>query len=415
MHVLEDAAPEIPEQWAARRPELLHQFRVFNSDSKGYKGHVPRPANGMYEMLPPGSGREYESRTRAMWGSLSNKQRFREQCPVILMEGLVQGLQRRLLELSIPGLLSVLHMHGPEYAVASSSTNANRKLVLIPVSGYPLYKVYEDYSVSSGDVQWYGIRPKGPRELACNGKIAVSALRALPFASSFHTLSFQDCALMSVEEQRDAILAMVEVCRWNIYLTSLQFPPLCISLTKGGTRYVELWAQVGEAIWSNPRPLFTSLDFSGCGLGDFAMSQLLPALTRLFSSQQHGLAPVALLFSDCALSENGVASILHMMSGQDAPTGNTISLRSLQRLSFGGNPWNGAADVALQGLLNVLRQASGLRYLDLESSVIIVPVMDLSRVLVESSCPLRVLKLAGSAVPSREVQRAQSAIAVATT
>jgi len=58
---------------------------------------------------------------------------------------------------------------------------------------------------------------------------------------------------------------------------------------------------IGEAVWSNLRPMFTSLNFYKSYLVDIGLDQILPALVRLFSSTQRALTPVAISFEECKL------------------------------------------------------------------------------------------------------------------
>jgi hypothetical protein len=205
--------------------------------------------------------------------------------------------------------------------------------------------------------------------------------------------------LSAAAGQQEALTAMVQVCRWNTFISSLSFPPL-LEVDKAAIgRIAEVWAMIGEALWSNPRPLFTSLNFYKSYLGDVGLDQMLPALDRLFSSNQRALAPVALSFEECELTARGVANILGLLSSD------FVSLNSLQQLSIGRNPWvsQGDAGLHVDRLVSVLRKASLLRVLNVESSVGGYPMAVLSEALCASACPLMVIKLAGSPVPPQLV------------
>ena len=204
-----------------------------------------------------------------------------------------------------------------------------------------------------------------------------------------------DTVLSAAPSQQAALGAMVQVCRWNTFISSLSFPPLREVDRAAIGRIAEVWGMIGEALWSNPRPLFTSLNFYKSYLADIGLDQILPALDRLFSSNQRALAPVSLSFEECELTARGVSNILSLL-GSDS-----VSLSSLQQLSVGRNPWvvHGDTGPHIDRLVTVLKKASLLRMLNVESSLGVFPMAALSEALCASACPLAAIKLAGSPVP----------------
>ena len=180
--------PTIPSAWAATRPGYLHQFRVFNADEKGTKGIVPRPGRGLFEVLFADEAPVLEMTKNSSWAAIYNELRILPSCPVLQLDSLVVAISGRLLEQCPPGVLQILHLHGPEY-VRSSATARTLKLLLM-CQGSPAYNIAEDYSVVAGGIHWYSARTAAKRDLPCNPEIAVSGLQAASFSRRFHTLAF---------------------------------------------------------------------------------------------------------------------------------------------------------------------------------------------------------------------------------
>ena len=189
-----DISPSIPSAWASKRPSYLHQFRVFNSDEKGSKGIVPRPAKGLYESIGPGDPLTAELTSSSSWAAIPNEKRLISHCPVLLLDGLVMAISGRLLEQCPPGVLQILHLHGPEYILSSATARTLQMLH----QGYPTYSIAEDYSVLAGGIHWYSARTKERRDLPCNKEIAVSALQAASYSRRFHTLAFGNASPLTV-------------------------------------------------------------------------------------------------------------------------------------------------------------------------------------------------------------------------
>ena len=396
--------PIIPPAWAAKRPEFLHFYRSFLRDERSVQRVLPRPPKGLFEQIAAAHGQNVELSTSSTWAAVDNSNRVASHCPVVLLDGLVKAVTGRLLDQSPPGVLYILHLHGPEYALSSAHVRPQKFLHMAAVT-QATYSIGDDYSVTAGGIQWYGTRMAVDRLLPCDPRIAVSALRALSFSRNFHTLSFRHTALTSVQDLKAALLAVLEVCRWNTVLSALSFPPIApegrkalVSSVEAG-KVAELWAMIGTAIWSNPRPLFTSLIFNGSYLGDLGVNQLLPALSRLYFSSQRALAPVAICLDDCGLSPRGTADLLALLCS------NEVALASLQELSLGGNPWLDPRDNGrvVTVLLQLIMKATALRFLNVESTSAVLPMASFAEVLCNSPCPFEIIKLAGSAVPPEQV------------
>ena len=439
---------------------------MFNQDSKGYKGAVERPAGLLFEKInhdalpSPPSG-------PLSWATVENAQRIPVQCPIVKLESVVRGLRGQLgsthagfAEASAtgPGSLSLSNLHGEDYRCSAASTEQSVPVIFTPTSNHPVYAVQADFAVLSGGTPYHGILAGSHRqELPLAAQIVLSALQALPRCRAFHTLSYEHSALTDADMHAQALEAMVPVCRWNHHLSAIAFPPLsnrvdkATDLGRGSSGVAAVWAKIGYALWSNPRPLFHSLDFRQSRLHDTGLDMVLPALGRLFGSRGRlpgrgagsgeraeggrGLLPLRLCLDSCGITASGVEALCKLLlterpnhaveataEAKDGkgvaeaeaeaevsaslitPTGSTVA-SSLQELSLGGNDWCSAsgrgAEVRL--MRSVLQSCSLLSVLNLESTARVFPVNDLLEGLEGNQCPLTIVRLGGCKVPREQV------------
>lgn len=438
MLFLDDAAV-VPPEWLAKQPQYLHLFHTFNKDHKGVKPPIPRSPLDLLERIPIDSILSVELATKQNWIAVLNKDRLASQIPLYKCQTLIRCIGGKLLDRRYdnpntltaltanatrhtPGILQVLDLHGAEYKASSANVLPN-PVVKAPSNigdrdTEPAYCLLTEYDVLAGDVPYYGVTERaGPpgtteacRERPCNPGIATAALRALPYARIFNTLSFQGCVLTTIEGQKQALAAMVDVCRYNTYLNTIAFPPINTSGTHPQSD-IEAWAAIGAALWSNPRPLFTGLDFYKSNLGNSGVLQVLPAMERLFGASQRAIPPVCLRFDHNGLNNASVEYLCRFLLGEAVPTAGilispmgAVQLDWLQELSFGCNPWCNGQTVIVK-VLEIIQKCTLLKVLNLESSSGTFPVTMLYLTLEKQTppCPLSVLKLAGCRIAEAEV------------
>ena len=288
--------------------------------------------------------------------------------------------------------LIIKDLHGPEYKVSANNLS-------VPVDG-----VYD------GGVLYHVFNfPKEDENVLCNEEIATAAISAAHFNRKFYALSFSGCIFQSFESHLRILSAMSALISRNTNLNTIVFPPLVTmapTMHQHGTfvakkeastppqqewvkQYASVWCAIGEAMAYNPSPKFEFLTMSDCFMGDAGMEGLLRGLSKVF--QTCGLSPRILNFRGNFLSSTSVSKICRLLTGDI--NGRFVNLSWLQELSFGGNPWCNAPDV--EGLCNVIRQATSLQILDLSSSYGAFPLPQLRDALAESRCPLRVLIIGG--------------------
>jgi hypothetical protein len=285
-----------------------------------------------------------------------------------------------------PQEINVLKLHGSAYAQSIQRQPSSSPR---PDPSRPGYPVISDCQIASGGLYW-GSTPRS-NPLPCNPRILSALLETLKFNSWCHVLEFGDCFIPSKVE--DEILGlMADVCRCNTTMISLSFPPRAPSAPPVGpnTSQYQLWAKIGEALATNPNPLFSSLDFSNCHLGDDGIRAILPGLKRLFSMRN---VISSLKFNNNNLSGLGVAMICDaLLEGNfSAP------FSSLSELSFGDNPWCGLPNqVPMQQLSVIIRLSPQLQKLNVGSSDGLFSIHLLANDLIGSCCPLSELVLGGS-------------------
>ena len=285
-----------------------------------------------------------------------------------------------------PQEINVLKLHGSAYAqslgVRPSSTPR-------PSSLRPGYAVIAECQIASGGLYW-GSPPRA-NPLRCNPRIASSLLATLKYSSWCHVLEFGDCYIPS-QSEASILDLMADVCRCNTTLISISFPPRAPDALpiRQGTPQYESWTKIGECLAMNPSPLFSSLDFSNCRLGDDGVRAILSGLKRIFSLRN---IITSLRFNNNGLSGLGVAMICDaLLEGNlSAP------FSSLSEFSVGGNPWCGLPNqIPVKQLGLIVSLSPRLQKLDVGSSDGLFPIPLLVHDLISSVCPLRELVLGGS-------------------
>lgn len=327
----------------------------------------------------------------AEWVNTTPKERtISKLFPLYALDVLVAGLTGTLVSNKTYGYLDILSLHGDSYLSSSYYIDVKVGDAVVSNNTFPYAINMTTGSISAGGVWWYG-RVYKDKELVCNAHIAASAIKALTFSRFFHTLSFKKCALSGETAHLAVLREMIPLCRFNTCLMAIAFPPIAIPGGSVSLTYLDLYNQIGQALVSNQRPLFSSFDFSKCNINDKLLHSLLPGLSRLFVNLM--IPPVSLKFNNNFLTSTGVSSICRMLLASP--------LVRLMELSFGGNPWCHAPDI--QSLEAIIKNASSLCILNVESTQNNFPIQILRNVLTFSVCPLRELYVAGTPVHLMEV------------
>jgi hypothetical protein len=389
--------------WAATSPAFLHTYRHFFRPDFKCTAYIPRPLGGLYEFDPVGQNRPEPFSSPTLWADIENSKRLENGCPPFRLPGLVEASTNQLLARTTAGTVRIFDLHGSEYG--RSTNTALSPAVTHPRNpSEPGYVSCTDGSVVAGGALWHGLSSRSsPRLVGCE-QVILPALRALARTPHVQSLTFERIGLNSHSAALDALEAMADICRANMFLTSISFPfvskdagiPLPPDWVK---RYDALWKKIAEALLANPKPQFASFDFSGSHLSDAALDHMVPALVRLFSPSQCAIRPVSLCFRDNDLTAAGVAALCSKMLA-------VADLSSLQLLSFGGNDWTDVSSGvnAVDAVVSVIKRCPALKTLDVQAKYRYFPGLKaLHAALAESACPLEEFSIGGAPVIPREV------------
>jgi hypothetical protein len=384
----------IPAEWFATLPPMQHVHPAYyKAENKPTIG--PPPPRDLTKCYPP-AVQDYEALCRvkppprAYWSDIPFTERQKLGFPTPYLSAVAQAVSGALFadhsSVGDPQEINVLKLHGSAYA---QSLQIQPSFSPRPNQFNPGHPVIGECQIASGGLYWGS--PARSNPLPCNPRIVSSLLATLKYNSWCHVLEFGDCFIPSQSEETILGL-MADVCRCNTTLISISFPPRAKDAppVRPNTPQSQAWTKIGEAMAMNPSPLFTSLDFSNCHLGDDGIRAILPGLKRIFSMRN---VIASLKFNNNNLSGVGVALICDaLLEGNfSAP------FSSLSELSFGDNPWCGVpAQVPMQQLSLIVRLSPQLRKLNVGSSDDLFPIHLLMNDLIGSGCPLSELVLGGS-------------------
>jgi hypothetical protein len=381
----------IPDEWCATLPPMQHYHpEYYNPENKP---NFPAPAPKDLLSTAPPVLPEYAmlcravQPTQAYWSNISYGTRSQSGYPTLYLESVVQAISGVIClnhsSVGDPQEINVLKLHGTAYSqsLGVSSTPPNP-------TNRPGYPVLANCQIVAGGLVW-GSAPR-TNPLPCNPHLLSALLKTLKHNSWCQVLVFGDCFVPSSSED-DILTLFADVCRTNTTLLSISFPPRAVDATPilPRTGKYQLWARIGDALLSNPRPLFSSIDFTNCHLGDEGVRALLPGLARLFS---HRNTLASLKFNGNNLSAIGIAMICESLLASDSSS----PFFHLTELSFGGNPWCANPNTIPVQLLNaVVRLSPHLQTLDLEATDGVFPIQLMKFDLLGSSCPLVDLAVGG--------------------
>jgi hypothetical protein len=374
---------------------MQHYYLEYYQPENKPNFSAPPPREPL-KVAPPPALQEYCTLSLAAppivtyWSNVPYALRSQSGYPTPYLEPVVQAISGGIClghsSVGDPREVNVLKLHGTAYSqslgLSPPSSNLSRPGYTIPAEGV----------ITSGGLLW-GSSPRS-KPLPCNPKLVSALLKALKYNSWCEVLEFGDCFVLPASE--DEILSLfAEVCRSNTTLLSLSFPPRAADaspIVPKTNKYV-LYTQISDALLSNPRPLFSSFDFTNCRLGDEGVCALLPGLTRLFSRRN---TLTSLKFAGNNLSARGVALICEALLGGDSSS----PFFHLTELSFGGNPW--CADpnaIPVQHLNTIIRISPHLERLNLEATDGVFPIQFMKFDLIGSGCPLVDLTVGGFQLP----------------
>lgn len=285
-----------------------------------------------------------------------------------------------------PQEINVLKLHGSVY---SKCQGTNRDSLSRANNHRPGYHLLPNSRIASGSLVW-GTYPR-VESVPCNSKIVCALLRTLQHNSWCQVLEFGE-SFIPETALLDVLPLMRDLCRSNTSLISIAFPPRAADSPplSPSSPVFKLWAEIGNAIVQNPRPLFTSLDFSNCYLGDEAVRAILPGLKRIFAMRN---VLTSVKFSNNHLSGVGVALICESLLGGDTLT----PFCSLTELSFGNNPWcSNPNTTPIRQLGEIIKLSPQLQLLNLHSLDENFPIHMIKGELMGSPCPLTELVLGGA-------------------
>jgi hypothetical protein len=387
----------IPAEWCATLPPMQHYHaEYYQPENKPNFPPPPLPDTVVLRTDPPPIP-EFVILCRATqppetyWSDVSFQTRSFFAFPTPYLESVARAISGMICHghssVGDPQEINVLRLHGAAYCqslgVSSSST---RRLIDLTRPGY---FVPSDGQIVSGGLVWgSGLRTN---PLPCNPRLVSALLKSLRYNSWCQVLEFGDCVVPHIAE--DSILRLfADVCRTNTTLLSITFPPrqATASPILPLSPQSQLWSQISDALLSNPRPLFSSFDFTNCHLGDEGVRALCPALRRLFSRRN---SLMSIKFNGNDLSAMGVELICEAMLAGDGSS----PFFHLTELSFGDNPWCGGHPQAIpvRHISAIIRCSPHLQKLNLEATDDLFPIHSLKADLIESGCPLTDLALGG--------------------
>ena len=143
----------------------------------------------------------------------------------------------------------------------------------------------------------------GPTPLVAS--MSTALLRALRFNWHFARLDLSNM-LISTQKDSDAFFAcLVEVARCNVCLSEIVFPAVHDNVS-----CTAWWPRLGEALWTNPRPLLSSWSLRDLRLTDADLRAVAPGLLRASAF----LPPSVLDLSGNALTSSSLADFLRGLS-----------------------------------------------------------------------------------------------------